>query len=189
MDKVANKLHDSILDAVRDDEKNGQKIVDLLGKYKDNFNIIRKVITKKVVDDAAKNEACGRQIMTILLDKFKGEVCKSISLEVMKATAGNWQYGAQIMEKLLNLCEDVVCENISVGALCAAAENKWCGAPILHLLLKANKEKVKGLIWEIFRRADKGEDWPARVRPGLIKMLENIRCLIVYAVTSGKEVG
>jgi hypothetical protein len=186
--EIPKKLRDAILDAVRDDGKNGQKIADLLDKYKDNFSMIRKVITKKVVGDAAKNEACGEQIMTILLDQLKDEVCKSISTEVVKAAAGNWQYGAQIMEKLLNLCEDVVCENISVAVICAAAENERCGAPILALLLKANEEKVKKFILEVFRMADEGEGWPAQVRPGLIKRLEKIRYTIGYTVTSGRQV-
>jgi hypothetical protein len=186
--EIPKKLCDAILDAVRDDGKNGQKIADLLDKYKDNCSMIRKVITKKVVGDAARNEACGEQIMTILLDQLKDEVCKSISTEVVKVAAGNWQYGAQIMEKLLNLCEDVVCENISVAVICAAAENERCGAPILALLLKANEEKVKKFILEVFRMADEGEGWPAQVRPGLIKRLEKIRYTIGYTVTSGRQV-
>ena len=187
LDEILNELRDAILDAVRDDGRNGQKIADLLDKYKDNFSMIRKVTTKKVVEEAAKDEACGEQIMTILLDQLKDEVCNSISIEVVKAAAGNWQYGARIMEKLLNLCEDVVCENISVAAICVAAENERCGAPILDLLLKANEEKVMKLILEVFRMADKGEVWPAQVRPRLIKRLEKIRYTIGYTVSGGQQ--
>ena len=184
LDETAKRLSD----AVNDNESHAQKISDLLNSHNPNFSTIGKLITKKVVLDAARNEACGGQIMTVLLDKFNDEVCKSISTEVVKATAGNWQYGAQIMEKLLKLCEDVVCENISVAVICAVAENERCGAPILALLLKANEEKVKKLILEFFRMADKGEDWPAQVRPGLIKRLEKIRYTIGYTVTSGRQV-
>ena len=101
------------MNAVGDGRKTAQKINDLLDKYKDNFSMIGVVITEEVVEAAAGNEGCGDQIMTILLDPLKNEVCKSISEEVIKAAAGNWQYGASILGLLFQADEEKVSKLIS----------------------------------------------------------------------------
>ncbi|MCJ1347446.1 hypothetical protein MMC31_005671 [Peltigera leucophlebia] len=136
LDDIPNQLHEAILNAVMDGRRTAQKIADLLDKYKDNFSMIRKVITEEVVKAAAQNEGCGGQIITILLDQLKDEVCKSISTEVVKAAAGNETYGEQIMTILLDQLKDEVCKSISQGVVKAAAGNWLYGAQIMEKLLK-----------------------------------------------------
>lgn len=124
------------MNAVRDGRRTAQKIADLLDKYKDNFSMIRKVVTEEVVKVAAENEGCGGQIMTILLDQLKDEVCKSISTEVVKAAAGNQAYGEQIMTILLDQLKDEVCKSISSAVVKAAAGNWRYGAQIMESCCK-----------------------------------------------------
>ena len=68
--------------------------------------MIRKGITEEVAMAAAENEGCGGQIITLLLDQLKDEVCRSISTRVVKAAAGNEAYGEQIMTILLDQLKD-----------------------------------------------------------------------------------
>ena len=131
--------------------------------------------SEEVVKEAARNQAYGEQIVTILLKRLKDETRKSIAPGVVEAAAGNCLYGAQIMEKLLKVCGDAVCENLSFAAICTTAENVESGALILDLLLKADEEKVSMLIMEVCIRAAKGEVWATAILPKLDKRREEIR--------------
>jgi hypothetical protein len=187
-DEIPDDLRQAILDAVDDKEEDGQKIADLLDKYKENLSLIRKVITEEVILNAVRNEACGEKIMTILLQKFKDEVCKGISFVSVKAAVGNWRYGTQITGQLLNLCGEVVWTKMSSAAICAAAENEKCGSRILALLVKANEPRANKLIEEVYSRANKGEEWPVQVLKKLTKKLKEIGHPLGYNITSGRGI-
>lgn len=115
LDDILNQVRKEILKAVNFGGKNAQKTTDLFDMYKDNFSMIRKIITEKVAEQAAGNKGCGGQIMTIFLDQLKDEVCKSISPKVVEAAAGNSAFGEQIMTILLDNLKNEVCKSVSQG--------------------------------------------------------------------------
>jgi hypothetical protein len=178
-------LEIAIRAAVGDQSKDGRRLVNLLDKYKDHLSMVRDVITLNVVRQAVENEYCGEQIVTILVDQFKAEVCRSIDEYLLKLAARNLQFGSQIMGKLLKDYKDRVISNLSSLAIAAAAENPTHAEGILRLLLEADEEKVRSIVIEIYRSAGESKSWMAEVRPKLEAVLREIRHPIGYPMTSG----
>ena len=130
-----------LADTVWDGNKNPKCLADFLDEHKDNLGI-GKVIIKEVIEIVVGNECLGGQIMAILLEQFKDEVCKSISAGVVAAAAGNEAYGAQIIAILLNRSRDEVCKSVTLPVVMVAANNQRYGAPIMEMLLQHCKDGV-----------------------------------------------
>lgn len=190
LEDIRKQLHEAILNAVSDGRRTAQKIADLLDKYKDNFSMIRKVITEEVAVAAAENEGCGGQIMTILLDQLKDEVSRSISTRVIKAAAGNQAYGEQIMTMLLDQLKDEVCKSISSGVVKAAAANWRYGAQIMEKLLKVCGDVVcEKISLEVICAAARNEHSGAPILDSLLKANEEKVLKLILEVFSKADRG
>ena len=135
------ELPEAMLNAVTDYLNAKQKLIDLLHKYKDNFAMIREVITDEIVEKAAGHLFFGDQLITILLDQFKDEVYKTMP-ELIKGAVRNINCGDRIIDILLDRSKDEVCKTISSKVLEASAGNPGCGDRIMTTLLGELENEV-----------------------------------------------
>ncbi|KAK7961179.1 hypothetical protein PG988_012393, partial [Apiospora saccharicola] len=96
------------------------------------------VITKSVVEAAARNKNSCLSIMTLLLDRREDQV--TITEEVVKAAAANAAHGLKFMKLLFNRKENQV--TVTEEVVRAAAMNEYGGVGIMRLLLDRRGDQV-----------------------------------------------
>lgn len=165
-----------VMEAVSDDNKDAEKLNQLLRKYRDYHCMIQDAIKSKALEHAAKNESCGGPIMVVLSTQFNAQLCDNISTAVLKHAAGNWTHGEKIMNILVKTCEEKIRNLLSTDVIRSAAENQEFGGPILKLLRTACERKVQQLTDEILK--DKNP-MHAKIRHSLEERMNEIEPGIV----------
>jgi hypothetical protein len=91
----------------------------------------KKTITRRVAAAAVRNEICGKQLATFLLDRAKYEIM--MSEQVLMAAARNPKHGKDIMTLLVDRIKgDMI---VSEPVLISAAKNPKQGKDVMTLLL------------------------------------------------------